>query len=142
MHNSSREARDSISASTHELGRGHRRKRRSSASNALADELIGVALAQQAEKAVLAVTTRNTFGRWWRAATSKWGLVVDLTQVTFVDSVGETVLPLFGRLGAEFIAENSYSLGVCDRLTTFANGTQHYRFCVKCMALARGPWWC
>ena len=38
MHNSSREARDSISAFTHELGRGHRRKRRSSASNALADE--------------------------------------------------------------------------------------------------------
>jgi hypothetical protein len=38
LHNSAREARESISAFTHELGRGHRRKRRSSASNALADE--------------------------------------------------------------------------------------------------------
>lgn len=39
------------------------------------------------------------------------GLIVDLTQVTFVDSVGETVLSLFGRLGAEFIAETSMQAG-------------------------------
>ena len=43
-------------------------------------------------------------------------LVVDLIDVTFVDSVGEEVLSLFGRLGAEFIADNAYSRDLCERL--------------------------
>lgn len=44
-------------------------------------------------------------------------LVVDLIEVTFIDSVGEGVLSFFGRFGAEFIAQTSYySLGVCERL--------------------------
>lgn len=43
-------------------------------------------------------------------------LVVDLTDVTFVDPVGENVLQLFGRMGAEFIANNSYALDICVRL--------------------------
>lgn len=43
-------------------------------------------------------------------------LVVDLTEVTFIDSVGEEVLLFFGRFGAEFVAETSYSLDVCERL--------------------------
>ena len=43
-------------------------------------------------------------------------LVVDLTDVTFVDSVGEGVLSFFGRLGAEFIADNAYSRDLCERL--------------------------
>jgi STAS domain len=43
-------------------------------------------------------------------------LVVDLTEVTFVDSAGEEVLSLFGRLPGEFIAENSYSKDLCERL--------------------------
>lgn len=43
-------------------------------------------------------------------------LVVDLTDVTFVDSVGEEVLLLFGRVGAEFIADNAYSRDLCERL--------------------------
>jgi len=43
-------------------------------------------------------------------------LVVDLTDVTFVDSVGEDVLSVFGRFGAEFIADNAYSRDVCERL--------------------------
>ncbi len=43
-------------------------------------------------------------------------LVVDLTDVTFIDSVGEEVLSFFGRLGAEFAASTSYALDVCDRL--------------------------
>lgn len=43
-------------------------------------------------------------------------LVVDLTEVTFVDSVGEEVLSFLGGLGAEFVAETSYSLDVCERL--------------------------
>jgi hypothetical protein len=44
------------------------------------------------------------------------GLVVDLTEVTFIDSVGGATLSFFSRLGANFIAEDVYTVGVCDRL--------------------------
>src|SRR5215475_5615211 len=44
------------------------------------------------------------------------GLIVDITDVTFIDSAGEEVLSFFGRFGAEFIAETSYTLDVCERL--------------------------
>jgi anti-anti-sigma regulatory factor len=43
-------------------------------------------------------------------------LVVDLTEVTFIDSVGEEVLSFLRRLGAQFVAETSYSLDFCERL--------------------------
>jgi len=43
-------------------------------------------------------------------------LLVDLTDVTFIDSVGEEVLSFFGRFGAEFAASTSYTLDVCERL--------------------------
>jgi hypothetical protein len=43
-------------------------------------------------------------------------LIVDLTDLTFIDSVGEEVLSLFGRFGAEFVAQTSYTLDVCERL--------------------------
>ena len=43
-------------------------------------------------------------------------LVVDLTEVVFVDAVGEEVLSFFGRLGAEFVAPTSYTLDVCERV--------------------------
>jgi hypothetical protein len=43
-------------------------------------------------------------------------LVVDLTDVTFIDSVGEEVLSFFGRFGAKFAASTSYTLDVCERL--------------------------
>jgi hypothetical protein len=42
--------------------------------------------------------------------------VLDLTGVTFIDSVGEEVLSFFGRFGAEFVAPTSYTLDVCERL--------------------------
>jgi hypothetical protein len=42
--------------------------------------------------------------------------VVDLTEVTFIDSVGEEVLSFFGRFGAEFVAQTSYTLDICERL--------------------------
>ncbi len=42
--------------------------------------------------------------------------VVDLTDVVFIDAVGEDVLSFFGQLGAEFIAPTSYTLDVCERL--------------------------
>ena len=43
-------------------------------------------------------------------------LIVDLTEVTFIDSVGEEVLSFFGRFGAEFAAQTSYALDICERL--------------------------
>ena len=43
-------------------------------------------------------------------------LIVDLTEVTFIDSVGESALSFFKRLGAKFVAEDVYVLGVCQRL--------------------------
>lgn len=43
-------------------------------------------------------------------------LMIDVTDITFTDSVGEEVLSLFGRLGAEFVAETAYSLDICERL--------------------------
>ncbi len=43
-------------------------------------------------------------------------LVIDITDVTFVDPTGEIVLKFFKRLGAVFVAENSYSSYTCERL--------------------------
>lgn len=43
-------------------------------------------------------------------------LIVDLTDVEFIDAVGEDVLFFFGRFGAEFVAPTSYTLDVCQRL--------------------------
>jgi hypothetical protein len=43
-------------------------------------------------------------------------LIVDLTEVVFIDNVGETALSFLGRLGAVFVATNSYTLDVCERL--------------------------
>ena len=47
---------------------------------------------------------------------SKLQLVVDLTDVMFIDTIGEEVLSFVKRLGARFLAETSYSLDVCERL--------------------------
>lgn len=43
-------------------------------------------------------------------------LVVDLSEVTFVDSKGEEVLLWLHRNGARFRADSSYALDVCERL--------------------------
>jgi anti-anti-sigma regulatory factor len=43
-------------------------------------------------------------------------LVVNLSDLTFVDAVGEEVLMWLARIGGEFIAENCYPLHVCERL--------------------------
>jgi hypothetical protein len=43
-------------------------------------------------------------------------LVIDLTEVMYIDAVGEQVLSFLHRLGARFIAETAYSLDICDRL--------------------------
>ena len=44
------------------------------------------------------------------------GLIVDLTDVTYVDSVGEQVLKWFQSVGAAFMAKGVYAAGVCERL--------------------------
>lgn len=43
-------------------------------------------------------------------------IIVDLTEIAFIDTVGEEVLSFFGRFGAEFVAPTSYTLDVCERL--------------------------
>jgi hypothetical protein len=54
-------------------------------------------------------------------------LLVDLTEVEFVDATGEQVLSFLGRFGAEFVAPNSYVLDVCERLNlrVAPNGSSH-----------------
>lgn len=47
---------------------------------------------------------------------SKAQLVVDLTEILFIDAVGEEVLLLVRKLGAQFIAETAYSRDICERL--------------------------
>ncbi len=43
-------------------------------------------------------------------------LVVDLTGVSYIDSVGEELLKWLASVGALFVAGNVYAIGVCDRL--------------------------
>jgi hypothetical protein len=43
-------------------------------------------------------------------------LLVDLTEVVFIDAAGEEVLSFLGLFGAQFVAPNSYVLDVCERL--------------------------
>jgi hypothetical protein len=43
-------------------------------------------------------------------------IVVDLSEVTFIDSLGEEVLRWLGRMGSDFVADNVYARSVCERL--------------------------
>jgi len=56
---------------------------------------------------------------------SKLELVVDLTEVMFIDAIGEEVLFFVKRLGAQFVAETSYSRDVCERLQLPLLGAQN-----------------
>jgi hypothetical protein len=47
---------------------------------------------------------------------TKLKLVVDLTEVMFIDAIGEEVLSFLKRLGGRFVADTSYSRDVCERL--------------------------
>lgn len=47
---------------------------------------------------------------------SETKLLVDLSDVMFINSAGEDVLSFLKRLGAQFIADTSYALDVCERL--------------------------
>jgi len=44
------------------------------------------------------------------------GLVVDLSEVSFVDATGEEILSWLAEIGSAFVAENAYSSDVCVRL--------------------------
>jgi len=44
------------------------------------------------------------------------GLIVDLTEVCYVDSAGERLLSWLGSVGAVFVAYNAYPIAVCERL--------------------------
>ena len=54
-------------------------------------------------------------------------LLVDLTEVVFIDAAGEEVLSFLGQFGAQFVAPNSYVLDVCERLNlrVTPNGSSH-----------------
>ena len=43
-------------------------------------------------------------------------LIVDLSDVTYVDAVGEEVLLWFKKIGVTFTAASAYSHDVCERL--------------------------
>ena len=59
-----------------------------------------------------AVETRTLLSR----CSAGTRLIVDLTEVVFIDAVGEEVLSFFSRFGAQFVAPTSYTLDVCERL--------------------------
>lgn len=44
------------------------------------------------------------------------GLIVDLTEVSYVDSAGERLLSWLGSVGAVFVDSNVYAIAVCERL--------------------------
>jgi hypothetical protein len=44
------------------------------------------------------------------------GLIVDLTEVSYIDSTGECLLRWLGSLGAVFAASGVYAPAVCERL--------------------------
>ena len=44
------------------------------------------------------------------------GLLVDISEVTYVDSVGEQLLLWLRDLQAEFVAESCYARDMCERL--------------------------
>jgi hypothetical protein len=69
-------------------------------------KLEGRLTGERAEQVRTLVTRSNTEMR----------LVVDITELMFVDGLGEEVLSLLKRFGAQFLAETAYSLDVCERL--------------------------
>ena len=44
------------------------------------------------------------------------GLIVDLTDICYVDSAGERLLTWLGSVGAVFVAGNVYATAICERL--------------------------
>lgn len=44
------------------------------------------------------------------------GLIVDLTDVSYIDPIGEQVLKWFCSIGAQFVAKATYAGFICERL--------------------------
>ena len=44
------------------------------------------------------------------------GLIIDLTEVSYIDSMGEELLKWLASVGAVFVAGNVYAIAVCERL--------------------------
>ena len=44
------------------------------------------------------------------------GLIVDLTEVSYIDSAGERLLSWLGSVGAVFVASGVYAPALCERL--------------------------
>ncbi|MGO9436621.1 MAG: hypothetical protein ACLP00_20290 [Terracidiphilus sp.] len=44
------------------------------------------------------------------------GLIVDLTEVSYVDSAGERLLSCLGSVGTVFVASGVYAPALCERL--------------------------
>lgn len=43
-------------------------------------------------------------------------LIIDVTDVTYVDSLGEQVMTWLSSVGGVFVAKSIYAKGVCERL--------------------------
>ena len=69
-------------------------------------KLEGRLTGERAEQVRTLVTRSNTEMRF----------IVDITELMFVDALGEEVLSFLKRFGAQFLAETAYSLDVCERL--------------------------
>ena len=55
------------------------------------------------------------------------GLVVDLTEVSYVDSSGERLLSWLGSVGAVFAVSGIYFTAVCERLDLSCTHRRHAR---------------
>ena len=76
------------------------------AGHVLTMRMEGRFVAQHAEQ------TRDLFTR----CKPSMSLVVDLSDVSFVDAQGEEVLLWLGKLGSQFWADSAFSLDLCERL--------------------------
>ena len=72
----------------------------------------------------------NLVGKWAQEAKSlvtnspvPKGLIVDLTDVSYIDSEGEQVLAWLASVGATFMARTVYAASVCERLAEQALGS-------------------
>ena len=54
------------------------------------------------------------------------GLIVDLTDVSYIDSVGEQVLAWLASVGASFLAKAVYAASVCEQLQLPLHGRPNH----------------
>ena len=57
------------------------------------------------------------------------GLIVDLTEVSYVDSAGERLLSWLGSVGAVFTASGVYATAICERLRLLPVRKMPARWC-------------